>query len=85
MSKAKKAKTRCGRSFQELWTESLGITESNGKALCILCNDSVVCRTSSVKRHFETNRNGIAKLGETERKQYLEEKLRDYRKQYVGF
>ena len=46
--------------------------ESNGKALCILCNDSVACRTSNVKRHFETNLNGVAELGEAERKEYLE-------------
>ena len=59
--------------------------ESNGKALCILCEVSVVCRTSSVYRHFKTNHNGVAKLGETERKEYLEGKLRDYRKQYVSF
>lgn len=26
----------------------------NNKALCVLCSESVVCRTSSVKRHFET-------------------------------
>ena len=58
--------------------------ENNGKALCILCNDSVVCRTSSVKQHFETNHNRVAKLGETERKEYVEEKLRNYREQYVS-
>ena len=50
--------------------------ESNGKALSVLCNDSVVCRTSSVKRHFETNYNGIAKLGEAERKEYLVGKIK---------
>ncbi|CAI6374014.1 unnamed protein product [Macrosiphum euphorbiae] len=27
----------------------------NNKALCVLCSESVVCRTSSVKRHFETS------------------------------
>ena len=36
--------------------------ESNGKVLCILC------RTSSVKRHFKTIHSGVAKLGETERR-----------------
>ncbi|XP_073515719.1 harmonin-binding protein USHBP1 isoform X4 [Phyllobates terribilis] len=55
MSTAKKAKTDSGRSFQEAWTESFGVIECNGKALCTLCNESVVCRTSSVRRHFDTN------------------------------
>ena len=67
-----KAKTHSGRSIQEAWTESLGMIESTGKVLCILCNESIMCRTSSVKRHFETNHNGVAKLGETERKDIKE-------------
>jgi len=37
------AKTRCsGRSFQEAWTESFGVIERIGKALCILSAESSV-------------------------------------------
>ena len=31
------------------------MNSSNDKALCALCSDTVVCRTSSAKRRFETN------------------------------
>ncbi|XP_060548259.1 general transcription factor II-I repeat domain-containing protein 2A-like [Pantherophis guttatus] len=78
MSAAKKAKRDSGRSFQEAWTESFGVIEHNGKALCVLCNESVVCRTSSVRRHLDTNHKSVAKLGETERREFLEGKLRKY-------
>ncbi|XP_010604765.1 general transcription factor II-I repeat domain-containing protein 2A-like [Fukomys damarensis] len=85
MSTPKKAKlkTDSGRSFQEAWTESFGVIERHGKALCILCSVSVVCRTSSVRRHFDTNHRSVAKLGEAERKEFLEGKLRKYHSQYL--
>ncbi|XP_004873385.1 general transcription factor II-I repeat domain-containing protein 2A-like isoform X2 [Heterocephalus glaber] len=81
--KKAKLKTDSGRSFQEAWTESFGVIERDGKALCILCSVSVVCRTSSVRRHFDTNHKSVAKLGETERKEFLERKLRKYHSQYL--
>ncbi|XP_034259776.1 general transcription factor II-I repeat domain-containing protein 2A-like [Pantherophis guttatus] len=67
MSAAKKAKTDSGSSFQEAWTESFGVIEHYGKALCILCHESVMCHTSSVKWHFDTYHKSVAKLDETER------------------
>ncbi|KAM5138157.1 general transcription factor II-I repeat domain-containing protein 2A-like [Mantella aurantiaca] len=85
MSKAKKAKTDSGRSFQEAWTESFGVIERNEKALCVLCNESVVCRTSSVRRHFDTNHNSVAKLSEPEIRDFLEGKVRKYHSQYLSF
>ena len=57
-----KAKTDSIRSFQSACTDSWGMIESNGKALCILCKDSVVCRTSSVKRHFESSHNDVERV-----------------------
>ncbi|XP_072282287.1 general transcription factor II-I repeat domain-containing protein 2-like isoform X2 [Pyxicephalus adspersus] len=84
-STAKKAKTDSGRSFQKAWTETFGVIECNGKALCILCNKSVVCRTSSVKRHLDTNHKSVAKLGETKKKEILQEKLGKYNSQYPIF
>ncbi|XP_013930323.1 PREDICTED: uncharacterized protein LOC106555913 [Thamnophis sirtalis] len=83
MSAAKKAGS--GRSFREAWTESFGMIEHNGKALCTLCKESVVCRTSSVKRHFNTNHKSVAELGATERKEFLEGKLRNYHLQSPSF
>ncbi|XP_042325953.1 uncharacterized protein LOC121931891 isoform X3 [Sceloporus undulatus] len=84
MSTAKKAKMVGGRSFQETWTESFGVIECKGKALCIMCNESVDCWISGVRRHFETNHRSVAKLGETARKEFLEGKLRKYHSQYLA-
>lgn len=85
MSTAKKAKTDSGRSFQEAWTETYGVIERSGKALCIMCNESVVSRTSSVKRHFETNHNSVAELGLAQRKEFLVGKLKKYHSQSLSF
>ncbi|KAL4149839.1 hypothetical protein QTP88_003695 [Uroleucon formosanum] len=57
MSLSKKMKCSeesTSRNFQEWWTFKYGMIFKNNKALCVLCSESVVCRTSSVKRHFET-------------------------------
>ena len=87
MSQVKKAKLNSdsGRSFQETWTDSFGVIEHNSKALCILCGESVVCRTSSVRRHFNTNHKIVAELDEAERKMLIEGKLRNYKYQKVSF
>uniref|UniRef100_H2Z3U0 DUF4371 domain-containing protein n=1 Tax=Ciona savignyi TaxID=51511 RepID=H2Z3U0_CIOSA len=42
------------RSFQESWTSYFGFVSRDERAVCALCCQSVVCRTSSIKRHFET-------------------------------
>ncbi|XP_070599696.1 general transcription factor II-I repeat domain-containing protein 2A-like [Erythrolamprus reginae] len=60
------AKTDSGRLFQEAWTESFGVIKHNGKALCILCNETLMCHTLIIKRHFDTNHKSAAKLDETE-------------------
>jgi hypothetical protein len=57
MSLSKKMKCfeeSTSRNFQEWWIFKYGMIFKNNKALCVLCSESVVCRTSSVKRHFET-------------------------------
>ena len=53
---------------------------SDDKAVCVLCCNKVVCRTSSVKRHFETNhRDFYLKTKEEQReiisKAYKEKKM----------
>ena len=42
------------RSFQESWTTDCGFVSRDDRAVCVLCCQNVVCRTSSIKRHFET-------------------------------
>ena len=49
------------RVFQKYWTEKFGVIEKGNKALCIFCFETVVCRTSSVKRHFESIYDNINK------------------------
>ena len=41
------------RVFQKYWTEKFGVIEKDNKALCIFCFETVVCITSSVKRHLK--------------------------------
>jgi len=45
------------REFQNSWIEDYGMVKNGDKAACILCSTTIVCRTSSVKRHYETNHN----------------------------
>ena len=42
-------------------------------------------RTSSVRCHFETNHKSVAELGEAERREFPEGKLRKYRSQHLSF
>ena len=53
--KLKLAEEGSGREFQEWWTQRYGMIKKQDKAFCVMCSDSVVCRTSSVKRHYESN------------------------------
>lgn len=48
---AKKADVR---AFQPSWTQDFAFVFLKDRAVCTLCFENVVCRTSSVKRHFET-------------------------------
>lgn len=41
------------RNFQESWTNSYGFLLQKDRAVCALCYESVVCRRSSVQRHFQ--------------------------------
>ena len=42
------------RSFQESWTTNFGFVSRDDRAVCALCCQNIICRTSSIKRHFET-------------------------------
>ena len=56
MNATKKVKLiESGRLFREEWKKLFGAIERNRKALCTLCGDSVVCRTSSVMGMMNEN------------------------------
>ena len=42
------------RSFQESWATDFGFVSRDDRAVCALCCQNNVCRTLSIKRHFET-------------------------------
>ncbi|GFS94207.1 general transcription factor II-I repeat domain-containing protein 2A [Trichonephila clavipes] len=51
------------------------------KAVCVLCSGTVVCRTSSVKRHFETNHISFCEKSEPEQKKLIASAIKDRNKQ----
>ncbi|GFT31154.1 uncharacterized protein TNCV_3645511 [Trichonephila clavipes] len=51
------------------------------KEVCVLCSGTVVCRTSSVKRHFETNHESFCEKSEPEQKELIESAIKDRNKQ----
>ncbi|GFT63618.1 uncharacterized protein TNCV_870631 [Trichonephila clavipes] len=51
------------------------------KAVCVLCSGTVVCRTSSVKRHFETNHKSFCEKSEPEQKELIASAIKDRNKQ----
>ncbi|GFW94985.1 general transcription factor II-I repeat domain-containing protein 2A [Trichonephila clavipes] len=51
------------------------------KAVCVLCSETVVCRTSSVKRHFETNHKSFCEKSEPEQKEFIASAIKDRNKQ----
>ncbi|GFX47447.1 general transcription factor II-I repeat domain-containing protein 2A [Trichonephila clavipes] len=50
------------------------------KAVCVLCSGTVVCRTSSVKRHFETNPKSFYEKSEPEQ-ELIASEIKDRNKQ----
>ncbi|GBM85175.1 hypothetical protein AVEN_226231-1 [Araneus ventricosus] len=83
-SSAKKQKvqdSKCIREFQTWWTEKYGMISKGDKAVCVLCSGTVVCRTSSVKRHFETNHKFFSQKSEPEQKELIASAMKDRNKQ----
>ena len=52
------------RLFQENWTKEYGFLEQKDLAVCAFCCESVVYRTSSVQRHFQTKHQSKFKTSE---------------------
>ena len=83
MSLSKRAKVDCPsmlRPFREEWTVEYGVIPDGEKALCTLCTEKVVTRTSSVKRHFDTKHAHEIRRSE-DRSRYIESKVGNYRSQ----
>ncbi|GFV34946.1 general transcription factor II-I repeat domain-containing protein 2A [Trichonephila clavipes] len=51
------------------------------KAVCVLCSGTVVCRTSSVKRHFEPNHKSFCENSKLEKKELIASAIKDRNKQ----
>lgn len=73
-----------GRKFQDSWIE-YGMIEQNRKAFCVLCSESVVCRTSSVKRHFDTNHAWLQAKSKEEQKEYISREMKAKQMQSSNF
>ncbi|GFW01970.1 uncharacterized protein TNCV_1148501 [Trichonephila clavipes] len=54
------------------------------KAVCVLCSGTVVCRKSSVKRHFETNHKSFCEKSEPEQKELIASAIKDRNKQVTS-
>ncbi|GFW67600.1 uncharacterized protein TNCV_3392711 [Trichonephila clavipes] len=54
------------------------------KAMCVLCSGTVVFRTSSVKRHFETNHKSFCEKSEPEQKEFIASAIKDRNKQSMS-
>ena len=76
MSHAKKQKLQDVRNFLPSWTIEYGFIKYGDKSRCGLCSEVVVSRTSSIKRHFETNHKEISELNITERKEVISQRLK---------
>ena len=73
------------RVFQKYWTEKFGVIEKENKALCIFCFETVVCRTSSVKRHYESVHNNVNNKTEEEKRELICSKLSKTKNKLIIF
>ena len=78
---SQEVKIRCTvRQFQESWTTDFGFICRNDRAVCTLCCENVVCRTSRIKRHFETKHKKLFK-DDSEKHEALKKAVSRYEKQ----
>ncbi|GFT68081.1 general transcription factor II-I repeat domain-containing protein 2A [Trichonephila clavipes] len=80
-AKKKVQDSKCCREFQTWWAEKYGMINKGDKAVCVLCSGTVVCRTSSVKRDFETNHKSFCEKSEPEQKELIASEIKDRNKQ----
>ena len=68
------------RSFQKSWTTDFDFVPRDDRGVCVLCCQSIVCQTSSIKRHFETKHQKFFK-DDAEKIGSLKKALSRYEKQ----
>ena len=73
------------RVFQKYWTEKFGVIEKDNKALCIFYFETVVCITSSVKRHLKVFMITKTNKTEEEKRELINSKLSKTKKQADKF
>ena len=73
------------RVFLKYWTEKFGVIEKDNKALPIFCFETVVCKTSSVKRHFENVHSNTGNKTEEEKRELISSRLSKTKKQADNF
>ncbi|GFV46866.1 uncharacterized protein TNCV_1938891 [Trichonephila clavipes] len=80
-TKKKVQDSKCSREFQTWRAEKYGMINKGDKAVCVLYSGTVVCRTLSVKRHFETNHKSFCEKREPEQKELIASAIKDRNKQ----
>ncbi|XP_062887396.1 general transcription factor II-I repeat domain-containing protein 2A-like isoform X1 [Mobula hypostoma] len=66
---------RSTKDFQEWWSERFGMIKKGDKAFCIFCSETVVCRTSCVKWHYETLHKQLCNKSEQEQKEHISREI----------
>lgn len=84
IKKSKLSETCCSRKFQAWWTDRYGMIEKDNKVICVLCCTTLVCRTSSVKRHYETNHKFLLGRSVEEQKEYISRALKNKNAQTIS-
>ena len=83
--KTKLAEEGGGRDFQEWWTQRYGMINKRNRAFCVMCSESVVCRGSSVKRHYESNHSWLLGKREDEQKEHISREIKKLNLQTSSF
>ncbi|CAM1319473.1 Uncharacterised protein r2_g2779 [Pycnogonum litorale] len=72
------------RGFQDYWTNEYGFIQQKDRAVCAICRESVVCRTSSVQRHFQTKHQSTFNSND-EKCETIKRAVSGYKKQVTFF
>ena len=68
------------RSLLEFWTTDFGFVSRDDRAVCALCCQNVVCRTSGIEQHFKTKHEKSFR-DEAEKIESLKKAVSRYKKQ----
>jgi hypothetical protein len=70
------------RSFKDFWTNEYGFIQQKDRAVCALSCESVLCRTSSVQRHYQTKHQSMFKTCE-EKSEAIKRAVSGYKNKVV--